>query len=133
MLEIHLEAGYMCLKTVNSNIDGVVPLKLTYDIRIRNAVATSPNPNLFPELNIPRCIALQKVPRTKRSRKAALVASPALLPYGELRRHFPVNQETEELVAGKSFPFLGNAPKKQLQPVFVCKRLDADRLKMLIG
>jgi hypothetical protein len=34
-------------------------LKRTYDIRIRNAIATSRNPNLFPELNIPRSTALQ--------------------------------------------------------------------------
>ena len=40
------------------------------------------------------------------------ITNPAQLPYWELRRHFSVNQETEELVAGKSFPFLGNAPKK---------------------
>jgi hypothetical protein len=42
----------MPLKTLSSSIDGVVPLKRTYDIRIRNAIATSRNPNLFPELNI---------------------------------------------------------------------------------
>jgi len=28
-------------------------LKRTYDIRIKNAIATSRNPNLFPEINIP--------------------------------------------------------------------------------
>ena len=49
----------MRLKTLNSSIDGVVPLKRTYDIRIRNAIATSRNPNLFPELNVPRSTALQ--------------------------------------------------------------------------
>ena len=49
----------MRLKTLSSSIDGVVPLKRTYDIRIRNAIATSRNPNLFPELNIPRSTALQ--------------------------------------------------------------------------
>ncbi len=31
--------------------------KRTYDIRIRNAVAISQNPDLFPELNIPRSTA----------------------------------------------------------------------------
>ena len=29
----------------------------TYDIRIRNSVALSPNPDLYPELNIPRSTA----------------------------------------------------------------------------
>ncbi len=53
-----------------------------------------------------------KVLRTKCSRKAVLVASPAQLPYGELRRHFSVNQETEELVASETFPFFGVACKR---------------------
>ncbi|MEY4064040.1 MAG: hypothetical protein RIR26_248 [Pseudomonadota bacterium] len=33
--------------------------KRTYDIRLRNAIAKSGDPGLFPELNIPRSTALQ--------------------------------------------------------------------------
>jgi hypothetical protein len=33
--------------------------KRTYDIRVRNAIARSGNPDLFPDLNIPRSTALQ--------------------------------------------------------------------------
>ena len=51
----------MRLKTLNSSIDGAVPLKRTYDIRIRNAIATSRNPNLFPDGSSPKKTPL-KIP-----------------------------------------------------------------------
>lgn len=47
--------------------------------------------------------------------------------------HFAVDQKTKELIAGKTFSFLGDTPKQQLQPILICQRLVANLIKMIVS